>query len=116
MEEKTNILLDEYRIISTKYSLGLIKENECGKLLKQTLIGLKKEIKGDIKQLINNPSINKSIKEKSGRKVVFSKKLLEIFYIIYKDRMQPEHKVSGLGDLDEEIQDKINRLLKKINN
>ena len=37
MEEKTNILLDEYRIISTKYSLGLIKENECGKLLKQTL-------------------------------------------------------------------------------
>ena len=108
MENKTNALLDEYRIISTKYSLGLIEENDCYKLLKQTLIGLKKQINEDIKQIINKPI------KTSERKIVFSEKLLEIFYIIYKDRNQPEREVPGLSDLDKEIQDKINILLKKL--
>ena len=35
MEPKTDKLLDDFRIISTKFNLDLIKEDECGTLLKR---------------------------------------------------------------------------------
>jgi len=111
MGGKTNMLLGKYRYISTKYTLGLIKENECGKLLKQTLRELKKEINEDIKQHKCKSMGN------SCRPIVIPKKIFKIFYIIYNDiKCYKSKNVQGLNNLDEEIQDKINKLLKKINN
>tara|TARA_B100000780_G_scaffold274825_1_gene240429 strand:+ start:4780 stop:5121 length:342 start_codon:yes stop_codon:yes gene_type:complete len=112
MYSRINTLLDNYRLISIKYTLKLIKENECNKLLLEILIDIKKEINKDIIQLINKPDNICDLEKKS-------KQILEIYYIIYNNRRSSVNSYNpesdqNLTELDKQNQNRIKHLFKII--